>query len=282
MVWATLAQAPLYGLPTANFVPADFQSQCLTVAQRNVPPGATADFVENCRVMLIARGLMARHKVPGDCDRAGTLDLTNAGLTQEAGFAASSGISAAAKIAGAGSGIASFAGAALPGIGIAVQAITQIFMHHAQAVITEQQVICQVSGVINQVIAYYDAQVKSGALAPSTAYSGMQNFFAQCNGKLATIYKKCNASCQYEGFIAAHSDFVQSYYPYLAPVQYGVHAPGAAPSASGTTPGGVIQVGNAIFSPIEQAVSGFSSTGKLILLGLAAVGIFLVAKAATQ
>jgi hypothetical protein len=268
MGWATLAEAPLYGLPAANFVPADFRNQCLTVAQRNAPPGATADFVENCRVMLIARGLMARHKVPGDCASPVSVDFSDVQITQGAGEIAN--------------GIASMAGTALPGIGFAIRTIQNIFAHHDIAVANEQKVICQVAGIINQVIAYYDRQVRSGALAPSTAYAGMQRFFAQCNAQLSTIYKKCNASCQYEGFIAAHSDFVQSYYPYLAPVQFGAHAPGAAPTVNGTTPGGVLQIGSAILNPIEQAVSGFSSTGQLILLGLAAVGIFLIVKAAAQ
>lgn len=268
MAWATLAQAPLYGLPAANFVPADFQSQCLTVAQRNTPPGATADFVENCRAMLIARGLMARHKIPGDCASAASVDFSDVQAVQGVG-----------QIAGS---IASMAGASLPGIGIAIKLIQSIFAHHDVAVANEQKVICQVAGIINQVIAYYDKQVKSGAMVPSTAYNGMQSFFAQCNAQLSTIYKKCNASCQYEGFIAAHSDFVQSYYPYLAPVQVGAHAPGAAPSATGTTPGGVVQIGNAVSSALSGITSGLSGAEKLILLGLAAVGAFLAIKAVAE
>lgn len=263
-----VAQGPLYGLPAANNVSADLWDLCRTVAMRNTPAGAPADFVDFCTSCLIVRGLTAQHKIPGDCARATGVDFSNVQITQGAGQI--------------GASIASMVGASLPGIGAAISLISSIFAHHDQAVANEQNVICQVSGVINQVLTYYDAQVKSGALDPASAYKGMQSFLAQANAQLSTIYKKCNASCVYGGVIAAHADFVQSYYPLIAPVQAGAHAPGAAPSSTGTTPGGVIQIGSDLLSPVTAAVSGFSSTGKLILLGLAAVVVFFAAKAATQ
>ena len=268
-VWDTLATAPAYGLPAANFVPLDFQPQCLTVATRHQPAGADSTFPQWCANQLIARGLMARHSVPGDCEYGGGVDFSEVQITQGAG-----------QIAG---GIASMAGASLPGIGQALSIIENIFAAHAQAVANEQKVICQVAGIINQVLAYYDQQVKSGNLSPATAYKGMQSFLNQCNARLQTIFKKsCDAACWYMAAIAAHADFVQSYYPYLAPVQLGAHAPGAAPAADGTVPGGVIQIGSTLLSPITGALAGFSSFEKLLLLGLAAVGGFFLIKAVAE
>lgn len=194
--------------------------------------------------------------------------MGNASLAAGAGSVAEAGLSTAANIAGAASGIASFASAALPGIGIAVQAITSIFQHHAQAVYTEQQTLCRIAGVVNQVIPYYDAQVRSGQVSPSTAYQGIQTFMAQVNAGLSTIEKQCNAACVYAGIFAAHADFAQSYYPAIAPVQFGAHAPGGAPAVYGTVPGGVIQVGSAVSSALSQSLAAIPSSAKGILLAL--------------
>jgi len=254
--WDILATAPAYGLPAANFVPLEFQPQCTTIAQKHMPTGTDSSWTVWCANMLIARGLMARHSVPGDCENGGSVDFSDVQITQAAGQIAN--------------GIASMAGASLPGIGQALQLIEGIFAAHAQAVANEQKVICQVAGIINQVLAYYDKQVKSGAISPSAAYAGMQSFLNQCNAQLQTIFKKsCDAACWYMGVIAAHADFVQSYYPYIAPVQAAPHAPGAAPAVNGTTPGGVVQVGSAILSPVAALTSGLSSGEKFILLALA-------------
>jgi hypothetical protein len=225
-----LAAAPACGLPSTDFVPTEFQAQCSTVAGRHVPPGAPSDFVTVCTASLIARGIIYFKNVPGDCGTPTQLNLSEA---QEA--------SAAGGVA---IGIASMAGAALPGIGAAVQAIATIFSNHAKAVANEQAIICQVAGVVNQVFAYYDQQVRSGNISPSTAYAGMQTYLAQVNGQLASIEKSCNASCVYQGIIAAHADFVESYYPQISPVQIVPLAPGAPPATiTPTAPGGVIKVG---------------------------------------
>jgi hypothetical protein len=266
--WDTLATAPAYGLPAANFVPVDFRSQCTLIAQKHTPAGVDASFPEWCANMLIARGIMARHKVPGDCEYGGSVDFSDVQIAQGAG-----------QIAG---NIASMAGASIPGIGSAISLIANIFAHHDMAVANEQKVICQVAGVINQVIAYYDRQVKIGAVSPSAAYGGMQSFFQQCKAHLQSIYKSCNAACWYSAVLDAHADFVTTYYPYIAPVQAAAHAPGAAPSALGTVPGGVVQVGNAAVSTVTQAAAGLSSTEKFILLVLAlGIGGLIAYKAAT-
>ena len=276
---ATLAQwlaiAPLCGLPAANFAPPSFYADALTAAKNNVPPGAPSDFVAACQPALIARGIIYYKIAPGDCGRATPLGLGNAQLTQEAGSAASSGISIAAQLAGAGSGIASMAGAVLPGIGIAVQAITSIFAAHAQAVANEQKTICSVAAVINQAFAYYDGLVKKGKLSPSAAIAGMQTFISQVNGQLQTIEKKCNAACVYEGQLAAHVTFLNSYYPAIAPASIFSAAPGASVLSLGGVPGGVLRVGESVatglLAPVATALHTSTSALGLILLVLIAI-----------
>jgi hypothetical protein len=247
-----LAIAPACGLPSSRFVPASLQGQAAIVAQGNVPPSAPSDFVPYCTACLIARGIIYYKSTPGDCGTPTSLNLENAQITGAVGQVAS--------------GIASMAGGALPGIGIAVQAIQQIFAHHAQAVATEQATICQVAGVLNQVFAYYDTLVATGQLDPSDAYVGMQNFLNQASEQLQSIEKTCNAACVYQGIIKAHAAFCQSYYPAIAPIQIAPHAPAAPPASLGNVPGGTIQVGGAL--PTASGVGGqpiYASTGTVIV-----------------
>lgn len=254
-----LDSAPLVGLPASNFVPQSLRSQCATVANNSVPPSAPSTFPVVCQASLIIRGIFYFKSNPGDCGSPTQLNLTDANLTQISGAAAQSGVKIAASLAGAGSGIASMAGAVLPGIGVAVQAITTIFSNHAKAVATEQAVICSVSQVINQVIPHYDALVRSGQISPSTAYAGMQTFFNQVAAQLAQIEKTCDAACVYQGILKAHAAFVQMYYPQIAPASAASHAPGAAPSSI-TSPGGVVSVGNAP-KPVAVSDPRYGSVG---------------------
>src|SRR5271170_448237 len=278
-----VALGPTNGLNVANYVPQSLYSLALTSAQRKVPAGSqNAGRVIGCQAFLIVRGVIYYKNTPGDCGLAtSSIDLG----AQVAGAAGSIAV-----------GIASMAGAVLPGIGIAVAAIQDIFASHAAAVADEQSVICKVAGVINQVIPYYDNQVRTGALDPSDAAAGMQTYISQVNEQLATIEKQCNAACVYSTVLAAHADFVQSYYPLIAPVQAGAHAPGASPVANNTTPGGVVQVGGTASGSIALAsggsttlmpspanpnpstgfLAGLTSTEKEILLGLVALFAIIV------
>ncbi len=249
-----LAVAPQCGLPSNNFVPQSLWDTCATVAQRNVPAKAPKGFVTLATACLIARGMIYWKSNPGDCGTASRVDLSNSQITGEVG--------------GAISGIASMAGASLPGIGVAVQAIESIFAHHAQAVAKEQQTICSVLRVMNQVFRYYDQQVRSGEISPSTAYAGMQTYISQVTERLQTIYKVCNSACVWIGVLQAHSDFVEVYYPAIAPMQASAHAPGGAPSAYGTTPGGVIQVGGATIAQFVNDAVNFSLSPQELIVGL--------------
>jgi hypothetical protein len=260
-----LAEAPaINGLNPANFVPASLQPQALTIATNSVPSGAnSAAFIQYCSACLIARGIIYEQD-NGPCGTAPALGISDAQETGLAGQAAST--------------IASFAGTALPGIGIVVSAIESIFSDHAAAVANEEKVICQVAGVLNQVFPYYDNLVRTGTLSPTAAYAGMQTFLAQVNAQLQTIYKVCNASCYVMAIVAAHSKFVQVYYPAIAPVQAVAHAPGAAPTVNGTTPGGIVQVGttnpSTASNPVAAAATAIANTATASTLGF--LTIFLI------
>lgn len=253
-----LTAAAQVGLPPSNFVPQNLQSLAASVAGNSIPNSAPADFALVCQASLIARGIIYFKSVPGDCGTQTPLDLENSQLAGESG-----------KIA---IGIASMAGASLPGIGVAVSVIQQIFANHAAAVATEQATICKVALVINQVIPYYDGQVRAGNISPSTAYAGMQNFLAQVTEQLDAIKKTCDAACVYEGILSAHSRFVQQYWPQIAPPTIAPQAPGAPPSTlAPTAPGGVVPVGA---SGGAGALPATSASPSAIVGGSATAGSF--------
>lgn len=258
---ATVAQwlviAPLCGLSSARFAPLTMQDQAETCATQAKPSGAPSDFVTACTAAILARGIIYYKNAPGDC---GSPTAIVPGETQEIA-----------------SGISAMAGAIpLPGIGSFVNAIVGIFgASHTAAVQTEQSTICQVAGVINQCFAYYDAQVRSGTISPSTAIAGMQAYIAQVSEQLQTIEKPCNAACVYQGQLAAQVLFLNYYYPAIAPADIFSSAPGAAPSQLGTAPGGVIAQGEGVavglLGPAATKLGLSTETLLLILLALLAV-----------
>lgn len=245
-----LAIAPVWnGLNPGNYVPAALQSQAATVAARNVPVGANAaSFNISCTSMLIARGIIFAQD-NAICGAESPLDLTNSQITGEVGQTVV--------------GIASIAGTALPGIGVAVSAIQQIFAAHAQAVANEEATICRVAGILNQVIPYYDNLVRLGKISPGAAVAGMQTYLNQVNGLLQQIFKKCNASCYVMGWVSAHADFAASYYPEIAPIQVAPKPPASAPiTIAPTAPGQPPQVGAAppiMSAPIVNSVAGVAN-----------------------
>jgi hypothetical protein len=297
-VAGVLAIAPACGLPAKNFAPLSFEAQAQVCATNANPPGSPTDFVIVCTGSLLARGIVYFKNVPGDCGTPTTIEPDQS--TSE--------VNAAGQLA---AGVASMAGAALPGIGSFINAITSIFgAAHAKAVATEQSTICSVAGVINQVFSYYDAQVKKGNISPSVAYTGMQAYLAQVIAQLQAIQKKCDAACFYIGVLKAHASFVQSYYPAIAPKGiFSILTVGGAPTeppalpvgVGGTlvpggagAPGGVIATGAGVSTNLGGAIAskvpvflsalnapasklGFSGTELglivLVLIALFAIGL---------
>jgi hypothetical protein len=246
-VQAALASGPPCGLPAANNLPSSFYASALTACQNSGPPSGVSPadrWTAEAQTCLIVRGLVYWKTNPGDCPAPTELSLGDAQATQLAGSVAS--------------GIAAMAGATLPGIGLAVAAITTIFENHAKAVATEQETICGVIGVINQVIPYYDGQVKAGKISPSNAYSGMQAYIAQVTGQLQSIAKTSgDAANWYAAFLLAHANFCKTYYPAIAPAQVVAVAPGSAPVTVSSSP-------TAAQSPTTSGGSTMTSLGAYI------------------
>src|SRR5277367_5489800 len=119
-----LALGPTSGLSSQRYAPSSLYASALAVAQRHVPAGFSnpSGWIILCQAFLIARGLIYWESTPGDCGSS-NYDLSTLGqqATQAGGQIAS--------------GIAAMAGSSLPGIGIAVSAITAIFQNHDRAVI---------------------------------------------------------------------------------------------------------------------------------------------------
>lgn len=261
---AGLLIAPAVGLPAANFVPTSLYSAVTSSVTRNTPASAPAWYGTQAQISLIARGLITWHTVPGDCSSPGKVDF--------------SGVADASGALNIGAGIAAMAGAALPGIGSAISLVTSFLEAHPEAVALEQNVSCAVAGTFNQMLAYYDNQVLKGLISPASAVAGVQGYCQQARGQLAQIAKKsCDWGCELTGIVAAHADFLATYYPAIAPKGIFTSAPGSAPSALGTVPGGVLAVASAVTSPLTTVTSGLSSTEKFILLTLVlAIGGYAV------
>jgi hypothetical protein len=213
-----------------------FDSLYQTIAQRNAPPNAPADFAAICEANLRARGLIYFKNSPGDCGAPAKPASPLTGLFLSAGGAGGAIALTGLKSAGI------FSGAATLGIGTAVtfaiSGIEDIFAHHAEAVANEQQTICSVASYFNPLIAQIDQAVESGQI---TAQQGIAYLAQAANtaiSGLATIEKACNAACVYQAILKAHVDFASSAYPAISPV-----ASGAAPGAyNPILPGGASTV----------------------------------------
>jgi hypothetical protein len=165
--------------------------------------------------MLQARKLIYYKKVPGDCPTQNVFSSTGITATRLAGSAASGtvGLLGAAGVVG---------GIATAGIGIGVSAgvaaIAQIFTHHAQAVATEQETICSVTDIMNQILAALDAAVIAGKIDAGDAQSILKNYANQAITTLGGIEKSCNAACYFDGYINAQVDFRNIYWPQVSPL----------------------------------------------------------------
>jgi hypothetical protein len=204
-------------------------------ATRSIPSGAPSDYPALCEACLRGRGFIYYKSRPGDC---GSPQISATSIKQQivgtAGAAGSTILAASGVLLGVG-----LAGATL-GIGVAVGAIEEIFQHHQQAIINEQQTLCAVSGVVNQTIAAIDSLVRSGEISPSQGQTYMQSLAQKVVAGLNGILKTCNAACNYIGVMNAHVDFANSYYDTIAPPgSVGAQNPGSAPTAFGSKPGGI-------------------------------------------
>jgi hypothetical protein len=150
-------------------------------------------------------------------------------------------------------------------VALAVAGIQDIFAHHAQAVANEQATLCSVSNYFNPLLRKIDTAVQQGQITPDQGILYVKQVGNQAINGLQGIYKPCNASCWYIGYLKAHVDFVASFYPALSP--YGpsglsAQAPGSAPATYGNPPGSVPDSGaSAPLRSIPSPIVVYSPAG---------------------
>jgi hypothetical protein len=225
---------------------------------QSMPAGAPKGYPVVCEAMLRAGGFIYYKSSPGDCGTPPQVSGIQSGqIVGLSGQAASAGIG----VIGA-AGIIS--GPATAGIGTAVSlaaaGITEIFTHHAQAVKNEQSTICAVAGYFNAAKKQVDTACYTGQITADQAVTYLIQIANQAKTGLASIQKKCNAACVYQGIAQAFINFARTYYDSLSPLTGPqLQAPGAPPSGWGTPPGGVtVAPGNP--APPQTTRSTFAST----------------------
>lgn len=220
------------------------------IAARNCPLKAdTASFITECIHSLEWRGFIYSKSKPGDCGSPTILDDSDLAALKLGQVGGSGVVTALSAIGTIGSTVA---GVATLGIGIGVGVVTDILQHHASAVQTEQGTLCEATLVFNQSLGYIDHQVRTGVITPEQGISSVKALVTQILAYLNSIEQTCNAACYYQGFARAHADFVNQYYPAIAPAgqtvasqppnsapltagPLGGNPPGGAPATAGTS-----------------------------------------------
>lgn len=185
----------------------------------------------------------------GDCDqnsapnglptgiKASQLGITGVGTV--AGIATGIG-GAGASIAGIG---AAALGAAAAGAGLVLIPIMAIFAHHAQAVQTEQQTLCQVAIQYDQFADAIEQAIASGQVPLQDALAKLNSVLSSIDSGLASIEKPYNAPYGYRRAVKALGLF-------NAEVVYPSLVPGIASKALGAieSPSGVLAAGGAVLA----------------------------------
>lgn len=85
------------------------------------------------------------------------------------------------------------------GISIAVSSIVGLFstlvQHHAQAVKTEQTVLCSAVPAANNYLSIIAAAVSSGQATPEAGINALESLKGDFRSAVGSIYKDCNAAC---------------------------------------------------------------------------------------
>ncbi len=177
------------------------------ITKRNKPAGLISpDFENQAEACLRYRGLIYWKQNPGDCgqwsSRTSSIP-TSANNTVQA-EAESAGDSALGSIPVIGGIIASIFG--------------DIFAEHTQAVQAEQTNICNVTQAANAAIYSIDAAVAAGQITAAQGIAAMQQTVAQLIAQLQQTAKTAtDASVYFQGFLRAHLDFANEFYPAIAP-----------------------------------------------------------------
>jgi hypothetical protein len=156
-----------------------------------------------CEACMRTRTMLFCNKVPNDCGSGDVNPLTSVNTAKQLSGLGISGASTGIGIANAfGAGISSVAGSIIPGIGIALSAILQIFQNHAAAEAKQANVLCSLNPYASSAIQQIDAAILAGVDSPNAGYSAMVQLGVQYTGGLAAIYKKGNAADGYERIMA--------------------------------------------------------------------------------
>jgi hypothetical protein len=168
--------------------------------------------------------------------------------------------------------VAGIAGLALLPLSI----ISGIEQHHAQAVQTEQQTLCNAIPQANAALDLVDQSFYNGTLAIDEANQDLQTILGALEGAVKSIQKSCNASCfevgMFSGNVSLRTTFL---YPrFAAAVAAGDVATQQAIAGEWYVP-----AAGGIFSSITGSANGSGAPSSTALLVIAALG-FVVAEAA--
>lgn len=173
------------------------------------------------------------------------------------------------------------AGPATFGITIAIAGITAlfgtIFSHHAQAVATENRILCASGPAANNYLQIIDQAVQSGKATPAQAKQALQSLLADYTSTVQPIIKnnsgQCNAACVELKELTAIVAYKSSLYDDMANAAATSSAAGAGPtSAPAVASGSTLQIPAA--SPASAGVAASSTPSWLPIAALVAFAFF--------
>jgi len=177
------------------------------VLGRNTPAGVNkVSFMTQGEAFLRARTIAYMKSKPGDCGGTYIPQGSNALQAVKISQASLGGASAIAGAVGA-TTLSAALGPVTLGLSLGAIPFTLIEAHHAQAVTTEQQTLCQITGAFNDTARAIEADLRANQITERDADNYIENLADNMVQGLERIKKVCNAACYYQGFIRAYQDF---------------------------------------------------------------------------
>jgi len=177
------------------------------------------------------------------------------------------------------------AGPATFGITIAIAGITAlfgtIFSHHAQAVATENRILCASGPAANNYLQIIDQAVATGKATPAQAKQALQSLLADYTSTVQPIIKnnsgQCNAACVELKELTAIVAYKSSVYDDMANAAATSSAAGAGPtSAPAVASGSTLQVppASAASAGVAPAAPSWLPIAALVAFAFFAVRAF--------
>ena len=200
------SQLAKFGLPGFN-ASDPYARVYPVVLKRNTPAGVNVtSFMTQGEAFLRARTIAYMKSKPGDCGGTYIPQGSNALQAVKISQASLGGASAIAGAVGA-TTLSAVLGPVTLGLSLGAIPFTLIEAHHAQAVTTEQQTLCQVTIAWNQTAGAIEAALRANQISERDADNYIENLADNMFQGLDRIKKVCNAACYYQGFIRAYQDF---------------------------------------------------------------------------